>query len=94
MSKYTQPLDDFMDATARIKSAYATQLIEEPSKADPSRMNVFVEAGTFDACQAMIFAIMEKERNATFTIPACAASSSFIAYGHYRISPEPPLPEL
>ena len=87
--KITKLFSEFMGSTAKQK---ATEVIEGPSPANPNRVNVFVQAGNFDACQAIVAGIMEREGTATFTIPELAANGQWVAFGHYPKHDE--LPEL
>lgn len=66
--------------------------LEESSTSVPERMNVLVQAGTWDACQAIVSQIMEESMNASFTIPVRGADGQFVSIGHY-IKPAEPLPE-
>ena len=72
----------------------ATLRLEEPSVGCPGRINVLIQAGTFEACQAIVMQVMEDVGSATFTIPVKAHDGQFLAVGHYQKSDKEPLPEF
>ena len=78
-----QPLKDYMDAQQRFAKQVATEVYEYPSRVNPERMCVLVQAGSFEACQNIVAGIMDRVGVATFTIPAKADNGSFVSYGHY-----------
>jgi hypothetical protein len=86
------PFDDFMAAKSSM-SKIATEVIEGRSKTHPDRTNVFIQSGSFDSCQSIVMQVMEREGQATFTLPALAANNQWCAIGHYQSSGEQ-LPEL
>lgn len=67
--------------------------LEEASPNNPDRINVFLSASSFEACQQMVFNVMERRGYATFTIPVKTADGQFCSVGHYP-KPKDPLPEL
>jgi hypothetical protein len=92
MTDQIKPLKDYMSAQQRFANQPATEVLEYTSRANPKRMCVLVQAGSFEACQKIVADIMDREGIATFTIPALAANGAFVAYGHYLKKDE--LPEL
>ena len=66
--------------------------LEEPSTSSPERMNVLIQASSFEACQQIITQVMEESASATFTIPAKSAAGDYLAIGHYT-RPAESLPE-
>lgn len=60
-----------------------SEIEETVSPQNPARVNVVCEADSFTACQGLIFSVMERELEATFTIPVRSDRGSFLALGHY-----------
>lgn len=84
MASMIAPFIAYMKAQQRMSEAKTTRL-EEPSPSFPGRMNVIIEANSFDACQTTVQQVMDEIENGsgTFTIPTKAANNQWLSIGHY-----------
>ena len=67
---------------------------EEPSELVPGQINVFVQAGSLEACQAIIFQVMDDAGQASFTLPTKGADGDYYALGHYHAAAIEPRPDF
>jgi predicted proteasome-type protease len=71
------------EAQRKFAQDVATEVYEYPSRANPERMCVLVQAGSFAACQNIVSDIQDRVGHAVFTIPSIAENGSFVCFGHY-----------